>query len=81
MALKDMFLSRQADAIASYLSAIDLIANERLCGCYCDMLGVDYAVFRERVIARLHTSPRYTREELRDAVSYYKPAVKELGAA
>jgi hypothetical protein len=81
MALKDMFSIRQLDDVSSYLSAIDLIANERLCGCYCDMVGVDYAVFRQRVIARLNENPRYTREELRDAVSKYKPVIKELGAA
>jgi hypothetical protein len=81
MALRDMFSSRQIDDVSSYLSAIDLIANENLCGCYCDILGVDYAVFRERIIARLNENPRYTREELCDAVSKYKPVIKELGAA
>jgi hypothetical protein len=81
LALKDMFSNRQIDDISDYLSAIDLIINERLCGVYCDILGVDYSLFRERVITGLNMNPKYTREEIFSAISRYRPVIKEAGAA
>jgi hypothetical protein len=81
LALKDMFSNRQIDTVSDYLSAIDLITNEILCGSYCDILGIDYPLFRKRMIARLNMNPKYTREEIFSAISKYKPVIKESGAA
>jgi hypothetical protein len=80
MAVKDLFSNRQIDAVSDYLSAIDLITNEKLCGLYCDILGIDYIMLRERILARLSMDPGYTHEEIFSAVSKYKPVIKELRA-
>jgi hypothetical protein len=74
MAIKDMFSCRQIDTISDYLSAIDLITNESLCGLYCDVLGIDYTLFRDRIITRLKMNPKYTHEEIFSVISEYKGA-------
>jgi hypothetical protein len=77
-AIRDLFSMRNTDNIFGYISAIDFIADDYVCGLYCDVAEIDYGTLRGVIMNQLIMRPKYSQEELVVAISRYKPVIQEL---
>jgi hypothetical protein len=79
--LRELFSKRNTDTIAAYLSAVDFITDDYICGLFCDVAEIDYETLRKEVMGRLAIDPKFDRQELTAAISQYKPEIRELRTA